>query len=105
MQVYYAFIYTSAGNDQHVSKMAFASAFYNIHTSEVHQIDILTQSIHVVSFIMDDSLEILRERILNCSSSYRRQQWWKLDSGREFSRVAYMCDVVDRVVCENVCQY
>ena len=31
-----------------------------IHTSEVYQIDIITRSIHVVSFIIDNTLEILR---------------------------------------------
>ena len=36
-----------------------------IHTSEVYQIDILTQSIHVVSFIIDDTSEIQRKQTLN----------------------------------------
>ena len=50
-----------------------------IHTSEVYQIDILTQSIHVVSFIIDDTSEIQRKQTLNknaicatiISASYR----------------------------------
>ena len=36
-----------------------------IHTSEVYQIYFLTQSIHVVSFIIDNTSDIQRKRTLN----------------------------------------
>ena len=42
------------------------------HTSEVYQINILTQSIHVVSFIIDDTIQrlIQRKRTLNQNAIY-----------------------------------
>ena len=55
-QIYYTLIHTNAG---------FQNSVRLIHTSKVHQIGIHTQSILVVSFIIDDTSEIQRKQTLN----------------------------------------